>query len=184
MAQHRALGPACGARGIKDRGQIIGATRDGLKCGVRVGQISGQRAGAVPCPSVITVASPGQRGQLVQPRRIANQHTRGGVVDKIGDLGAGIGGVQRQKDPARQHGAQIQLHSLKRLFHLHGHTIAGLQPQRLKFLRQLLGALKQLGIGHIRQTGPRGEYLVRGAVCGMGQTADKIVRGIHGLTFL
>ena len=92
LRQHRPFGAACGARGVKQGGKIIGAAggRDEVvRCGL------GQTARAICIQRKPHAARRRAAGQSGFSRGVADQNARGGIGQKIRDLGIGIAGVQR-----------------------------------------------------------------------------------------
>ena len=121
VREHRALAAPGGAAGVEDGGQVVRAPRHGH---VPVAAMRGtleQRAGAVVVQRE-HVAGAGLERDLADPAEVAggaHDHGRLGVADEVFDLGALVGGVERQEDVAGAQRRQVQHHRFDRLVDLH-----------------------------------------------------------------
>ena len=134
VREHRAFAAPGGAAGVEDRGQVIGLTRHRL---VLVAVVRGplqQAAGAVlaQCEHMLR---PRLESDLADPAKVgraANHDSRFGIADEILDLGALVGGVERQEHITSTQGRQVKHHRFDRFFDLHRHAAACGQVQRLQ----------------------------------------------------
>ena len=162
VGQHRALGAAGGARGVEQRGQVVGRTlhrRESLRG--RVGRL-GQAALALGVERDERRARlPRRRLQSLAPARVADEQRRLGVADEVFDLGRGVAGVERQEDAARADGGEIEDDGLDRFLDLRGHPVPGLHAETGQ------------RVGH--PAGPRDEIAVGDALAGGGLDRDGIL---------
>ena len=131
MGQHRALGPARGARGVEDRRQIVGAR--GHRRRQRVGSAIAAVAQAAAAVGVQRVQRRAASAMPVISRpaspAVADHQARRCVAEEIVQLRGGIGGVQRQKHQPAAHAGGIDRQRLRRLGDLHAPPGRPGQPQ-------------------------------------------------------
>ena len=138
-AEHHAFGAARRARGVKDRGQVIGivgrvAEIGGLGGGggQKVGQRGTARAGRGDGQAAVGVGD-GQRGF--------------GIGQEVLRLGQGIGGVDRQEhDPGAQAG-QVKGQDLGAFLGLQEQAVAFGQAQRVQGVGQPGRRGQEVGVG-------------------------------------
>ncbi len=132
VAQHRALAAPRGARGVEDRGQVVGrAPRWLVAVAVQRGALQ-QRAAAIVVERE-HVRRAGLERDLRHPAETASgahHHRRLGVADEVLDLGRLVGGVERQVDEPRAQHRQVQHQRLDRLLGLRRDAAAGGQLER------------------------------------------------------
>ncbi|MNV31507.1 hypothetical protein D3C71_1228180 [compost metagenome] len=160
VREHGALAAAGGAAGVEDGGQVVGTAGHGLMLIAVVGGALEQAAGAVVAQGENMLRAQ-REGNLADPAEVAGRahHHRGlGVADEVFDLGALVGGVERQKHVACAQRGQVQGHGFDGLFHLHGHSAALGQLERCE-------QVGDAGAGAV-QVAPGVEQ--RGAVCRHG----------------
>ncbi len=126
MAAQGALGVAGRARGVEDRGRVVGEEFD-------VGEL---HVGGDVAEHVLERARPrrglaagddqrhARRGQPERALTVRDQHLGAGVAHAVGQLGLRPPGVERYGDrPRRQHGRERD-HPLRIVAHRHGHPVA------------------------------------------------------------
>jgi len=149
MAEHRAFRAACRARGVEDRGEIAGGSRNGLErsgFGVRgLHQGSGARAVERQQDGIICFRDCRQLGLGTG---IADDKARFGVADKIGDLGRRIGCVQRQEHRTGTHTGRIERQRLGRFLDLDGDPVSRHHARRHQRIGDLSRPGKEIRIGH------------------------------------
>lgn len=143
MGQHGAFRAAGGARGIEDRGEIIGCTRHRLR--QRRGRVGLQFGGcgdrhAAPCDHRARGLGDG----------VEDQQRGRGVAEEIVELGRGIGGVERHEDRAGGDGGEAEDQRLGRFGDLAEHPIAGAHATRLKGTGPLGHQPAQVGVVEAR----------------------------------
>ena len=130
MAEHRAFGAARGAGCIEQRRQIIGPAR-------RIGKFGGRSAGKIGQRAILLHAKRGEldmmRGAkghgLLCPLRCGDKQGGFSIAQKIIQLRAGIGRVERHEHRPRPHTGEIEKQRIRAFFHLHIHPIARLYPK-------------------------------------------------------
>ena len=160
MREHGALAAAGGAAGVEDGGQVVGAAGHGLVLVAVVGGALEQAAGAVVTQGEHMLRAQGE-GDFADPAKVAgaaHHHGGLGVADEVFDLGALVGGVERQEHVARAQRGQVQGHGFDGLFDLHGHAAAFGQLERCEQVGDAGAGAVQVAPGVVQ----------RGAVCGGG----------------
>ena len=135
MAEHRPLGPPCGAGGVEDRGQIVRPARHVRFHGQRIGHPGEEGArvvvGRVPDAERLQLGADLLRdradGGLVL--RVAHHQCRFRVADEVGDFRGGVGGVERQEDRTRPHHGEVEHQGFDGFGNLHGHAVARLHAE-------------------------------------------------------
>ena len=153
VREHGALAAARGAAGVQDGSQVIRLARHGLVFVAMVRSALQQAARAVIAERE-NVLRPRSKGDLRHPAKVArgaHHHGRFGVADEVFDLGALVGGVERQKDVACAQCGQVQQHGLDRLFHLHGDAAALGQLQRRQQVGNARAGLVQVAPGVVQR---------------------------------
>ena len=176
MRQHRPLGPPRRPRGIEDRGPVV------RPAGMRVLARGGRGGTLGQCP--LPVRAKRQHRQRVSGpmrvrrllRGVADEQPRCRVADEIVDLGPGIGGVQRQEDPAHLQRRQIQRDGLGRLLDLDGHAVAGRHARRGQRARQRLDHAAHPGKADVGLAGAFEQGL---ALHHLGGLDEMVVDGLH-----
>ena len=148
VGQHRALGASGGARGVEQRGEIVGRAlhrREVFRC-----RLCRVRQG----PLALRVERDERRARLggrlqqrLAPGRVADEDGGLGVADEVLDLCRGVAGVERQEGAARPHRAEIEDDRFDRLLDLGGDAVAGLHAEADEGVRHSAGAGDEVGIG-------------------------------------
>ena len=160
MREHGALAAAGGAAGVEDGGQVVGAAGHGLVLIAVVRGAIEQAAGAVVTQGEHMLRAQGE-GDFADPAKVAgaaHHHGGLGVADEVFDLGALVGGVERQEHVARAQRGQVQGHGFDGFFDLHGHAAAFGQLERCEQVGDAGAGAVQVAPGVVQ----------RGAVCGGG----------------
>ena len=148
LAQHCPLGPARGARGIEERGQILCGAVYGVECVGQCGCQIAQRAAAGGVHGFNSCASrSGDGGQCADIGRITHQQSRTGVADEVIHLGGGVAGVERQKHQPRLNTGRIKRQRIGRFPDLHRHTVARYQSLVSKRIGIARGRADELIMG-------------------------------------
>ena len=110
VAQHGALGPPRGARGVEQGGEFVAAHRGALEPGREVAARVHERAAAlrVQRQQVAHPGGPSAHPELRLPLGRADHDRRLGVGQHVLDLGPPVGGVERQVDGARAQTGEIE----------------------------------------------------------------------------
>ena len=128
MGQHGTFGTPSGAGGVEDRGRVLGGGCEDL---------FGVLAAAEQGPFAVGTERLDDDAGLFRLRpsrvlggtlRAADQDTRTGIGEEVVHLGAGVGSVQRQEDPADLQCGQVQGQGFRRFLHLHRHAVTGAHP--------------------------------------------------------
>ncbi|MPM57017.1 hypothetical protein SDC9_103834 [bioreactor metagenome] len=137
MREHRSLAAPRGAAGVENGSQIVGLARHRRMLLVEAQRLL-QQAAVLRFAQRKDMLRAAGRGHLCHPVRIAGRaHHHGGlgIADEIFDLGALVGGIERQEHMARPQCGQVQHQRLDRLFHLHRNTAADGQTERSQPIR-------------------------------------------------
>jgi len=137
------------AAGVQNRRQLVGRSRHHVVAVAVVRRPLQQRAGAVVIERE-DMAGSGLEGDLADPAEVpaaTDHHGRFGVADEVFDLGALVGGVQRQEHVAGAQRRQVQQHRLDRFLHLHRDPGALGQAQRAQQVGQHGGGALQVAPG-------------------------------------
>ncbi len=127
VGQHRPLGPAGGAGGVDDGGEIIVRAGDRLELRRLDCSQFGERALARLVEGLDPRArEAGDFLHALARLGIADDQPRLGVPDEVADLRERIGRVEGQIDRPRPQRRQVEHEVAGRLLHLHGDPFAGL----------------------------------------------------------
>lgn len=167
VREHRALAASGGAARVEDRGEVVGRLFRGRVLVAALRRHFEQRAGAVVVQRE-HVPRARRIGDGPDPRCIAAgaHHDRGlGVADEVFDLGALVGGVERQEHIARAQRREVQQHRLDGFFDLHRDARALLELERIE----------QVGDHRARafEVAPRIEQAVVGLDCDAVEVGGK-----------
>ena len=201
MGQHRALGPAGGARSVEDGCKIaagagrVRPVRRGRGHRFGEGSLAIRPQGQCLRPAAggwwLAIAavwarpdrSPFHR-RLAKPlASVPDENPGRRILQKIGELGLGAGPVQGDMDASGFQGSQIEGQCLRAFIHLGEHPVAGFQPQAAQRLRRPASRIQQGTEGPGGAARQAQAFPLRRAPEGGGEAGPEIAGSAHCAMF-
>ncbi len=154
MADHDALGAACGARGVDHVRQPLGRRRGTH----RLGRVPQQR---LRLAVQVDRLHPGA-GQGVAGAAVGHQHARAGILQHVRQPVGGVGRVEGEVGTSGLQDAEHRFHHPRAALRAERHQHLGPHPRRTEAVRQPVGGGVQLGVGAAAAL-PLQRHRVRGA---------------------